>query len=251
MEMGLKEALRRLRPSLPKTALAPHRIPLGLILLSRQQLTADQLRTALAAQRDAAAHASAADAGSDTRKIGAWLQQLGFVTEQQITAALARQWSCPVLRSTPTAIAVNRLPSIPSLLLESFHMIPVEVVESTRTLLMAFSERIDFTVLYAIEQMLGYHTEACLVCPSTLQKSLHSLERRREATDVIFDCVQDVAECARIIGNYSAKVRAIEVRIAGCGDHLWVRLERLRQEAVTLVLRTSANSQLSIEHLRA
>ncbi len=192
---------------------------------------------ALEAQREAGR------AKNQSRKrIGAWLQELGFSTEQQVTAALARQWSCPVLRAPPMEIAARRFPSIPILLLESFQMIPVELVEANGTLLMAFSEGIDYTILYAIERMLGYHTEACLVCPSALQKSLQALAGRRGQSDVVFDRIDDAGECARIIVNYSAKVQAEEVRVARCGEHLWIRLERLRQEAVTLVLRAPISS---------
>ena len=243
LELALLEVLTRARPTPHRAGTAPHRIPLGLLLLSRQQLTAAQLRTALEAQR-AAGHGSNQNTIQKTMKIGAWLQELGFATEQQVTAALARQWSCPVLRSGPAAMGASRLPAIfpgiPVPLLESFQMIPVELVEATKTLLIAFSEGIDYSVLYAIEQMLGYHTEACLVCPSTLQKGLRALARQRGASDVVFERMEDAGECAHIIGNYSAKVKAREVRLARCGDHLWIRLERLRQEAVTMVLHTSS-----------
>ena len=82
LERALTDAVRRIRQTVPRAA-APHRVPLGLLLLSRQQITVEQLRAALAAQH-AAGHG----------KIGEWLVNLGFVNEQQVTAALARQWSC-------------------------------------------------------------------------------------------------------------------------------------------------------------
>ena len=237
LERALLEALGRARPVPHRAAAAPHRIPLGLLLLSRQQLTAEQLRTALEAQR-------AAGRGANQRKIGVWLQEMGFATEQQVTAALARQWSCPVLHSGAETMNAGRFPllfpAIPIPLLESFQMMPVGLVEATGTLMIAFSEGIDYTVLYAIEQMLGYRTEACLACPSMLQKSLQALARERGSSDVVFDRMEDARECAHVIGSYSAKVKAEEIRLARCGDHFWIRLERLRQEAVTLVLRTSS-----------
>jgi hypothetical protein len=223
LELALTDFLAR--PVSRRGVVASHRIPLGLLLLSRQQLTAEQLRAALAAQRSAG-----------QGKIGAWLLELGFASESQVTAALARQWRCPVLLSGANLMDAGRLPAIPALLLESFQMMPVELVEATGTLLVAFSERIDYTVLYAIEQMLGYRTEACLTCPSTLQKKLQALAPQRGSSDIIFERMDDPRECARIIGNYSAKLGAVEVLVARCGEHLWIRLERLRQEAVNLVL---------------
>jgi hypothetical protein len=250
LELALLEFLGRAGSAPNRAAVRPHRIPLGLLLLSRQQLTAEQLRIALEAQR-----AAGRGPGGRERKIGVWLQELGFATELQITAALARQWSCPVLRTGAQPAGGGHFPvifsanfrGIPVPLLESFQMMPVELVEATGTLLVAFSEGIDYTVLVAIEQMLGYRTEACLVSPSALQKGLQSLARQAGSSDVVFDRMEDVRECAHIIGSYSTKVKAEEIRMARCGDHLWIRLERLRQEAVTLVLRTrEASSQFSV-----
>jgi len=237
LELALAEILARARPAPHRSAISSHRIPLGLLLLSRQQLTAAQLRSALKAQRTAGCG-----------KIGAWLQELGFVTEPQVTAALARQWCCPVLLTGTPAIAVSRIATIPALLLESFQMMPVEFTEATGTLLVAFSEGIDYTVLYAIEQMLGYRTEACLACPSTLREGLRTLASQRNSSDIVFDGMEDTAECARIISSYSAKLEAVEVRVARCGAHLWVRFERLRQETVNLVL-TASREAASGRHI--
>jgi hypothetical protein len=225
LELALIDFLCRTRAVPRRRAIAAHRIPLGLLLLSRQQLTAAQLRTALEAQR-AAGHG----------KIGAWLRELGFATESQVTAGLARQWCCPVLVTGAALMGADRLPAIPVLLLESFQMMPVEFVEATGTLLMAFSEGVDHTILYAIERMLGYRTEACLITPSALQKSLQALAPHRGSSDIIFEGMDDPGACARIISNYSAKVRAVEVHVARCGEHLWIRLERLGAEAINLVL---------------
>jgi hypothetical protein len=231
LELALAEFFSRSRPAARHNANNLHRVPLGLLLLSRQQLTAEQLRCGLEAQR-------AASRG----KIGEWLQELGYVTEPQVTAGLARQWSCPVLRSLPDELGANRVLPIPAPLLESFQMIPVELAKATGTLLMAFSDGIDYTVLYAIEQMLGCHTEACLVCPSTLQRGLQTLAQRRGAGDVVFDHTEDSGECARIIGNYAARVGAEEIRMARCGEHIWARLYRLRCESVNLVVRTRSDA---------
>src|SRR3981081_1003907 len=45
LELALIEVLSRARATSQPTAVASHRVPLGLLLLSRQQLTAAQLRT--------------------------------------------------------------------------------------------------------------------------------------------------------------------------------------------------------------
>ena len=105
-------------------------------------------------------------------RIGEWFQTLGFVSEQQVTAALARQWSCPVLRPNSIALGCEHTAEIPITLLESCVMIPLNDVDSTATLHIAFGDSIDYSALYAIERMLGCHTDACLAAPSLVHKSL-------------------------------------------------------------------------------
>lgn len=214
LERVLTAALGRVQPAPPRAS-ARHRIPLGLLLLSRQQLTAEQLRIALAAQRDA---------GSG--RIGEWLQRLGFASERQVTAALARQWSCPVLRGDSLAPALDRIPQIPVALLESVAMIPVAYIETTSTLHVAFAEGIDYGVLYALEQMLGCHTEPCLAVPSLLRERLERLSEQRGEGEILFEHLADVSEFVRIVCSYSVRVAASEIRLATCGPHLWVRLLR-------------------------
>jgi hypothetical protein len=212
----------------PPRKLSPHRVPLGLILLSRQHLTVEQLRAALDAQHCA---------GSG--RIGEWIETLGFASEPQITAALAKQWSCPVLRCPIDSGA--DIPAIPFSLLESFQMIPVDFGEATGRLLIAFSERVDHSALYAIERMLGYRTEACFATSSTLREALFALgKHRRAASDVVFERMEDTGLCAHIITSYVEKTAAEEVRVALCHGHIWARLEKARRETVNLILHTPA-----------
>jgi hypothetical protein len=206
----LDEALRNL-PFVPQNPAAAHRVPLGLLLLERQQLTADQLRQALAAQRTAG-HG----------KIGHWLQTLRFVNAEQITSALACQWSCPVLRAPYPKTCHD--PSIPLALLEWLPMLPVHYVASTATLHICFSERIDYTVLYAIEQMLRCRTEPCLMVPGSLREKLQKHSERRPEHEIVFDETTGLHAFARSIRSYCQLARATEVRLAPCGPHLWARL---------------------------
>jgi hypothetical protein len=229
LERALAEALPRLR-SLPGRAVkTSHRVPLGLLLLSRQQLTIKQLRVALKAQR-------AAGCG----KIGEWLQRLGFVDEQQVTAALARQWSCPLLATNAISSRSGRIPEIPLLLLQSFGMMPVSFVALTTTLHVAFADGIDYTALYAIERMLGCHTVPCLATPSRLHAHLRTLAERRTSSEVVFERVADAAEFVRIVRSYATRVCASEIHMAYCGSYIWIRLECISRPSLSLLLSTPA-----------
>lgn len=98
---------------------APHRMPLGLLMLSRGSLNKDQLKTALLTQRR-----------EPSDKIGKWLQRLGYVTEKQVVAALALQWGTPVL-VFPEEIAPQS--AIPWELLNALRIMPVRLAPTQGT----------------------------------------------------------------------------------------------------------------------
>jgi hypothetical protein len=236
LERALVEQLGKPASEVPR-APAPHRIPLGLLLLSRQQLTADQLRAALEAQRDAG-----------RGRIGEWLQALGFASEEQVIAGVARQWSCPLLRASFSPGSEQRtelgernpIPQIPRTLLEDFGMVPVDYVESTATLHIAFSDSVDYRVLYAIERILGCRTEPCMAAPSLVRRALQSLSRRRGESEVVFDRIANAAEFSRIIVSYCGRLAASEITLADCGTQLWVRLLRPSSSPLDLLMRSGS-----------
>jgi hypothetical protein len=223
LERALADLLRRTQ-SLSATVRTRHRIPLGLVLLSRQQLTLEQLRAALEAQQTAG-----------RGRIGEWLQTLGFVSEQQVTAALARQWSCPVLRRPPVTADRSRAPQLPVSLLKSFSMIPVDFVPATATLHVAFGGTVDYSVLRAIEQMLECRTEPCMIAPSALRASLQELVDHRGESEVVFNRALDITDFARTVASYCARVSASEIRVASCGTQLWARLLRSSHRPLDLL----------------
>src|SRR5579884_1201794 len=194
-------------PPVPRAV--QHRIPLGLLMLARGLITQEQLQAALAAQR-----------AGGSRKVGEWLQEMGAISEQEITAALGMQWCCPVfnLRDGPLPPCVDL---VPRPLLEFYRMVPVHFAAARRDLYVAFYHAVDYSALYAVEQMLRCNTRPCLVAASTMEQALEALRRQRpETAQRVFDSYTDKAEMARISRSYVLKVSATEVRIVRCGDYI-------------------------------
>jgi hypothetical protein len=214
---------------LPAPALHPknHRIPLGLVLLSRNQVTPEQLRAALDAQHSAG-----------RGRVGEWLQEFGFVNERQVTAALARQWSCPILSESARLSGSQDHLQIPLALMEHFEMIQVEYIAANSTLHVAFAEGIDYTALYAIEQMTGCRTEPCMALPSVIRAGTQALAVQRDENEITFDHVTDDAELSRIILSYCVRLGSSEIRLAACGPYVWVRLSRPSRHATDLLIRS-------------
>lgn len=249
LEGALAEAVMRAVPAAETRSW--HRIPLGLSMLSRGEISREQLRTALDSQRE---HGQG--------RIGEWLQQFGFASEFQVTAALARQWSCPVSKVNSVVQRFAGGPQVPFTLLTEFAMIPLEYVPSTSTLFVAFSGGIEYCVLYAIEQMLGCRTEACMALPSFVETSLNQLGSQRGRSEIVFESAATRSEICRIVRSYCVRISAAELRLARCGRYVWIRLMGGSRSPLDLLLcqpsastrtskDTSAASQLKVRHTAA
>jgi len=187
----------------------PRRIPLGLIMLSRGELSNHQLQRALEAQ-----------ACAGRGRIGEWVRNLGFAEEAQIAAALAKQWACPLMRTLPARPAND---SVPLQLLQSFRMVPVHFSKVNRILHVAFAGDIEYRVLFSIERMLACKTEPCLTTKAQIEAALARVQARNPSEEKLFENC-DTEEMVRILSNYSARLCAAEVRTAHCGEFFWARI---------------------------
>lgn len=210
-ERKLLQRFTRLLSVPPVNKRWAHRIPLGLMLLSRGDIDDAQLRKALAAQR----------AGGEGR-IGDWMQRLGFIGEPQVTAALGLQWACPVLPRVPDICDDSRLPAA---LVRRFHMAAVSYVAATRTMHVAFSDGIDYSVLLAIEQVLECRAEPCLAGQSALALLWARMDEAPRRSDQVFGNVRTPDEMTRITASYAAILKAQDVRLTRCAEFIWARVD--------------------------
>ncbi len=139
-----------------------------------------------------------------------------------------------MLGKNRVTVTPMHMPSVPFTLMKSFAMVPVDFVEPSRTLHLAFSRGIDYSVLYAIEQMAGCRTAACIASASTVHQHLELLCQPGRESELHFDAAVDVAEFAHILASYSDRTGPSQIRIAGCGQHLWGRLFRPGQSPLDL-----------------
>lgn len=223
--VGLLERLQSLSPAPPPS----HRMPLGLLMVARGKLTYNEVLAALAAQRRAGCG-----------KIGEWFEKLGFATEQEVTAALALQWGCPVA-SVLKSDAREPSHRIPLPVLEAFHMWPLHHVPVTNTLYLAFGERVDHAALYAIEQMLDCHTQPCVAGRTAIAFLLERLRQQSRPSEVQFGPLHDPAEMARIAGSYIVRLGAEEIRVRRLGSLIWLRL-RVRSAGVNVLFRLNSET---------
>jgi hypothetical protein len=179
-------------------------------------ISKESLQAALQAQREAG-----------KGRVGDWLRRQGAVTEPQVTQALAMQWSLPIYPLEQREGNLNWAHLVPFALLDSFQMLPVHCAPDSGLLHVAFSSRVDYTALYAIEQMLECRTEPCLAQESSIEKALEKLHQGGCSTDIPIEGPMEpsIISCATL--EQALKFGAQEVRVVGCANNIWVRLRAL------------------------
>lgn len=210
LEAAVRQRLSRLQPwtPLPRS----YRVPLGLLLVARGQISYQQVRQGLEAQRRAG-----------RGRLGEWMQELGLAREEEVTAALAAQWGCPVF-----PLAGNRIPECASLLplalMERYGVLPVHYAAGRRDLYLGCAERREHSLFYAVERMLGCRTHAAVVGGKAMKEILERLHQVARPRELVFGNVRDPAERARITRSYAQRVGAEEVALTQAAELVWVRL---------------------------
>jgi hypothetical protein len=186
------------------------RMPLGLLLVSREILTHDQLKVALEQQR------------ASGTNLGETVQELGFATEQQVTSAVAAQWACPVftLGERPLPAEVR----IPRRLLEQYAMLPVHYSEIGKRLMVGFVSRVQHHILYTIEHITSCSASPCFITASDYRRGMHSCNLTATENEIVFDRPSGTVEIAGLVKNYVNQIGAERTRFGMCRDHLWVRV---------------------------
>jgi hypothetical protein len=213
-EDAARSAFFRLLPGAEERSKKHHRIPIGLLLLSRGTISDEQLKRALLLQRE-----------KGRGKIGQFLQEIQAASERDITEALAAQWGCPIYPLGKARDFLQCASLLPLALLEAGRMLPVHYLRLQQTLFMAFVEGVDRTALYAVEQMLHLRTVPCIVSESDLSGALESFGPLASAPTAVFERPSEPMEMARTTRSYAWQVGAKDVWAARSGRFIWIRMQ--------------------------
>jgi hypothetical protein len=216
-EEAAQSALFRLLPAAGDPPRKHHRIPIGLLLLSRGTINDRQLKQALVRQRE-----------QGGGKIGKILQEIRAASEQDITEGLAAQWGCPTYPLGRAREYLQCASLLPLTLLEDGHMLPVHYLRLQQTLYIAFVEGVDWTALYAVEQMLHLRTVPCIVSESELSGALEVFRPMASAPTAVFESPSEPLEMARTVRSYAWQVSAREVWATRAGRFIWIRMQTAR-----------------------
>ncbi|QNI34150.1 hypothetical protein H7849_09740 [Alloacidobacterium dinghuense] len=193
-------------------AVHQHRVPLGLVLLSRGVIDHDQLRRALEAQRK-----------TGSGRLGEWLVRQNSADEEQIARALSAQWNCPLLASAPHD-PVAMAPALPRLLIDSFGAVPLRIA-GREILYIAFEERMDRCLVLAVERMLGLKVEAGVLRESEFRRAQREVLRAQFPRTRLLEA----ANMRGLVHAFTAMLeerKAVRSQIVRVHDYFWLRIWR-------------------------
>jgi hypothetical protein len=191
------------------------RMPLGLLLVQRGVISSDQLTMARAKQQ------------VDGINLGSAVQVLGFATGEQVTAAVAAQWSCPVFSLGGRSLSLPV--RVPKRILEQYEMLPVHYVEADKRLMVGFVSGVQYQILSTIESITGCDALPCFITARDFQRHLQTIQPSPE-NEIIFDRPMATPEIVRLGRNYVSQLGAKATRLGMCRDYLWIRLWSNQQQ---------------------
>jgi len=212
-EQALAFAIGQLLPGTAQPPAMAHRVPLGLLMLSRGLVDNEQLKKALKAQKD-----------SGSGRVGEWLRHIGAVSEEQVTQILGVQCSVPVFPLNQSRRFLECAHLVPFPLLEVAEMVPVHHLPGSQHLYVAFVDRVNYSALYAVEKMLDCRTEPCLALQSHLLQALKELRSRPRPAETLVDSLSDPGEMASTILAHAVGQGSTDVKISGFDCFIWTRI---------------------------
>jgi type IV pilus assembly protein PilB len=134
---------------------------LGEILVKKGVISREQLEKALRDQKTR---------NVDQRKIGGYLVDLGFATEDDITQALGTQFNLPVMKLEGIKIKPEVLDLVPDTMAKKFSIIPLFRIEHELTL--AIADPTDIHILDIVRSETGYKVVPVIAPYSDISKAI-------------------------------------------------------------------------------
>jgi Type II secretion system (T2SS), protein E, N-terminal domain len=211
-EMVTSAVQREIAEMSDRVPLHQHRVPLGLLLLSQGVITQEQLKRALAAQKE-----------NGSGRLGEWLVAQGSVTEARVTQALGSQWNCPVLSGDhhdPSGMAAM----LPRLLIDSFGALPLRMA-GRGLLYLAFEDKIDRCMTLAVERMTGLKVEAGVLRGSEFRRLQQEALRASFPKTRLLEATNTRGLMLTLAGMVE-ECKPVQARLVRIHDYFWLRLWR-------------------------
>jgi hypothetical protein len=177
--------------------------------------------------------------------LGECMEELGLLTEEAVTASLASQWACPMFPERSIQSGCSTL--VPLVIERAYEFLPVHLASATKTIYVAHARAINYSVLYAIEQMLGHHAEPCVLPRRLVRLLVESRGQQQTSSEICFDAGLSAPEMARTVRSYAQQLRSESLKFTLCGKFLWVAINGPRQDVPLLFECSKRGSELDLK----
>ena len=188
----------------------------GVLLRHVGAISETQLNDALRSQR------------ASGRRLGQELQQLGSVSGDVVTRALAAQGGVSYL-TTFDVERVKRGPSwLPAATVRALGVVPFEVIESMRTVKVVCAAPVPRSALRALKTLTGWDAEPYLVDDDVWQRALDAYRPASGASEhgqSEARTMRGVADAAAWVADAAQSGRSVTMRSVRAGDYTVVRVE--------------------------
>lgn len=195
------------REDRPASEWAP-RIPLRLMLLEQGRISEEQLRGNGPSIRESG-------------RLEEWLLNSGVLKEAALTRAISAQWNCPVF-SLSAVHAEEMAVAVPPFLAEAMGALPVRV-SGKELLYLAFSGRIDRSLIYAVERMTGLRVAAGIAGASEFSREQERFLSGRAPGIQLLEADDRRALAQRMVA-WMEEQRPVEARLARVHELWWLRI---------------------------
>ena len=154
-------------------------VRLGEILIKESLITAEQLSQALEYQKQ---HGG---------RLGSCLMKLGFVTDDEITAVLSRQYGVPSINLKYYEVDASVIKLIPQDTAIRYQVVPLSRVGSTLTIAMT-----DPTNVFAMDDikfMTGFNVEPVVASESAISEAISKFYGEAESVEELSQVMKDLA----------------------------------------------------------
>ncbi len=146
---------------------------LGVMLVSANMITEDQLKKALDVQQ------------KDGGRLGSNLVKLGYLNEDKLASFLSKQYGIPAINLSGYEIDPSVVKLIPSEVAQKYQIIPVMRTGATLTIAM-----VDPSNVFAIDDikfMTGYNVEPVVATESSLKVTINKYYDQTDALQTVMD----------------------------------------------------------------
>jgi hypothetical protein len=223
LQAGILNRLEKSARPREKSTMISHRARIGFFLLQHAVITKDQLDQAIAEQQKGT---GCADRDGEER-LGHYLQNMGFIKERDITMALSRQFSLPVINLNSQKANLKIIRMVPPAVIERLKFIPLDYDATSNSLSLVTYDPCNMATMINLRGILDCDLSIFLGDESQVRQLIEQVcvEAREENKErgLVEDSSSDLIDISKQIVGRSRSLNAKSLAVGYFSPLVWSR----------------------------